>query len=302
MDVIKFLRGLGPSGIERKDFVAEIQVLISELNDNVIPAYYSAETRAKLLKWEDPFCRRVETDVINGLSKSIRSERNFASIVHANLELLSGLLQHVGGEVEKRMATVALGDELPLEVVSLLTIVNDATYVSRFSLDLLNVMLSVEAEKRGAVDGVEQQPPVLVARIKAKYQSYIRTLNTLAITPKEYDNKLRQVENLRFNKKTWAVLQYDRGVTAGLVTTPASGFYWSPIFVARKIVADWQNTRYENAVAKRTEIEMLIQVLEEKQAKGHDNPQIQRELSYSRTRVAKLDRQIAKVEEELNED
>ena len=300
MNIINFIRGLLPR-FDKSRVMEELRVTISELEQTVIPSYSAAADYFKQNKLKSKNNLERSTLFYRNCDVSGGKQATFIGDIARRLEFIKANAEYVLESLEKTLEHDVLSGALNAQKALLIRAASDISFVSRYSLDLLTVVYSMEATERNqdVVDSVGVLPNE-VTRVDQRLIQFARILSDYGIPLAKFEKLIGSVPEVIINDSTIDSL---KGLYQGKQIDPmsnvgVSNFQGSPILWIKMNIAEWQAHRYKVNKEKKKGLELRLLHLKELQ-KGQNNPRLEKEIEYIQERVDKMSYEMNEMEAEL---
>ena len=301
MSIFNFVKKLLPR-IERHTVEEDLRSTEKEATNIVIPSWDAAEKHFRVNKPASEeakdmamaFYRGMD---LHGVSKSV----SFITDIQRRLPVLQKNIVFLKECVDKSMDKDILADGLTIRTAFILRAASNISLVTRYLMALLNYLYAVEAKHFD----VSIDPSLELSRAEMKYvdQNFARFVKLFS----EYTQPLNKITG---ELPEVFVGKSAEGVVAGLHGTNTidpfekyglSGFVGNPIYRIRMVFAEWQNSRYESAKAKKQQLELRLLYLQMQRDDTKD-PVVIKEIERLQTRIESYDKYLRDVEESIAED
>lgn len=301
LQLVSYLKTLLPH-IEKDQILEDLRLTETELDNIVIPAFRDASTFFAMDKFKSKDNDGINNQ-IQGLMKSTRSGRQvtFLGEFSARLQLLRQNIPVLQKLINAEIGRDVVTNGVSSKKVVLIRIAEKFSYISRTSLDLLNLVYVNEASAIGSDVREIGLSPAEMAKAKASVKNLAALLSNYGVEVRDFEKSLGKTPDIllsRLDNGEVESMYSDRDFDS--LTSPFTvGFTGNPIYHIGIVVAEWQAKRYKAAQEKKTTLSLrLLHLNLQKESKG-SNPKIEQEIAYNQQRVAKLDRYLAEVEEDL---
>lgn len=303
MKILNFIKALFPR-LDKDRVLEDLRVTSTELDTVVIPSFtHGAEYfRTNKIKSDankdlsDDFYRKFD---LQGISKS----PNFIGEIARRLPYLRENIDYVKDQIEELMERDILSEGLTAKKAILLRSAEQMSFVSRFAVDLLNMVYVNEAISSDAE--VEENLRLSehdVKKITKNVGIFATWLSDQGIPNKDYVKLYLKIPEVIVNSRSEnAVIAAYKEKDIDPFTSPyVSGFNGSPIYHVRLIVAEWQAARYKANKDKKRMLELRLlhlSLMNEKKS----NSKIEEEIEYTRNRIEKIESYLRETESSLEE-
>lgn len=293
MNLKEYVRGLVPR-MKKRELIDEIDSIVSDLNDTVIPAYEQASDffgeKKLLAKWNEEFDNHFKK------SFKIKYKGNFIKAINETLPLLMenlNSIRRLSDKVEDNWSK----DSVSLLTLNLMKSVNHTEFLVKYARRLLNVSLTMEMN---IGDGKKELEDILkfdMEWLNANKTMFIGVYSIMTMNRSEIQKRLSEIPEVFTGEETADMAESLHGSTKtdslglGLIPLPLNIFYRGG-----KLVAEWQASRYKKAIAERDAIQMRLIYLRQLE-QGNPDPIMRKEIEITQSRVDKLNYEINEMEE-----
>lgn len=288
--------------IDKNQVIEDLRVTSGELDNFVIPSYKHG----------------VDFFKTNKL-KSTKSQ-SLSDIFYRNFDMQGGSKQpSVIGEVAKRLPFIKENTDYILKIAEELyerDIINEGltakkavvlraagnlSFVSRFSIDLLNLLYVNEAiEVNAEIEESMQLSPASIKHVETNIAAFARLVSDYGIPNKKFSSIILETPDIIINSKTESAVRglYNEQDIDRFSNVFKSGFTGNPIYHIRLVVAEWQSSRYKANKDKKKMLELRLLHLKLLNEKKND-AKLEQEIEYIQSRVDKISRYLTEVEESI---
>lgn len=301
MKIISYVKALLPR-VEREKVLEDLRVTAAELDQVCLPNYRQAADFFKANKLQssdnkdlsDLFYRKID---LGGISK----QSTFVNDISHRLAFVRDNVTYVQGQIEALLERDIINEGLTAKKAILLRAAEHLSFLSRFSVSVLNLVYvneAVEADA-GVVESM-QLSPATTKHVQVNFVSFAQLLGDYGIPTRDLEKLIGYVPDVVISSKNENSIKgiyKERDIdpfTSGYVP----GFMGSPIYHIRLTVAEWQASRYKASKDKKKVLELRLLHLKLSQEKK-SNPQVEQEIEYIQGRIDKMERYQREVEESL---
>lgn len=301
MGILDFIKKLLPR-VNRADISDDLRTTEKEMSKVVMPSYQLAADAFRTMKLDSEETKSLQA-VFSANFKQHRSTsaKNFLIDINIrlkdlfeNMSYISNMLDTV---VDKDIITAGLTTRSAFVIRS----ASNMSFLSRYMLSLLNYVYTVEAMHRD----VELEPGIEISKaemkyVESKFHTFVKLFAQYSAEPNEFKRVYEGIPDLIANDRTGKMISavLSSKEVDPMSATGYSGFVGSPIYTARLAFAQWQNSRYESAKAKKQQLEFRLLYLEN-QMKDRKDPALVNEIQRLQDRIEKIDYQLAETDTEL---
>lgn len=292
--------------LQRQAVLEDIDVTVAEIDKTVKPSYTFAaqhfdinrltSTQSKDL--EDSFYRNFK---FSGNAKKYPKVGNFISEINRALGNVRQNLEYVRDLAENVLERDVVREGLTTKKAIILRAAESMSFISNYSLDLLNMVYCYEATEAGIPSSdISSPPPAKVKEVQSRIQMFASALATYGINSSDFKKIYLDVPDV-------SVAPQDEDAVKGMYSPtqldPLETFYISnitlnPIYHVRMMVAEWQYKRYESNKSKKRVLELRLLHLQLQNEKT-PSPAVAKEIKYLQSRVDGLDRDLSSVKADL---
>lgn len=175
------------------------------------------------------------------------------------------------------------------------------SFISNYSLDLLNTVYCYEAEDAGIPRSeISFPPPIKVKDVHQKIQLFASILATYAIRNEDFKKIYMEIPDVSVAPQDSETVRgmYDDATIDPLQTFYLSNVTLNPIYHVRMMVAEWQYKRYENNKSKKRILELRLLHLRLQNEKSPSQT-TSKEIEYLQSRIDGLDKKLSEVKKDL---
>jgi len=301
MKILNFIKALVPR-IEKNTLCEDLRVTISELENVVIPNYQSATEYLKSSKIKSDFNKGL-SDVFyrNFDAQHGGKQSSFIADVNRRLPYIKENTEYILKQIEEIMERDIINEGLTARKAILVRAVECLSFVSRFSIDLLNVVYVKEAlEVNAELQESLEMSPAVVKHVDSHIAKFATIISDYGIPNKDLSKIIMEIPEVIVNSKTANSIQgiYKEKDIDPFTASYISGFTYNPIYHIRLTIAEWQANRYKANKDKKKMLELRLlhlKLLNDKKA----DPKIEQELNYIQNRIDKIEHYLRDVEQDL---
>lgn len=301
--IVDYVKNLLPR-IDKTDVQEDIHVTLGEIDNVVIPslstaaAYFRTTKLASAdnLDLSDEFYRAFD---LQGSAKA----PNFIVELDKRMPMIRANLVYLQQQVENLFERDIINEGLTAKKAVLVRAVEHISFISRFTSDLLNYVYANEAIKLDMkTEESMQLAPAVLKQVLAHFKSYVKLVSSYGIANDKFRKIVLEVPDVAISTRSSSAISgmYKESDLDPFSTAYISGFYGSPIFHFRMVIAEWQAGRYKSNKDKKKALELRILHLKTATAQK-PNPKLEHEIIYTQSRVDKIERYLREVEADLVE-
>lgn len=301
MNIIQIVKSFLPH-LDKDRVIEDLRITAGELDNFALPSYKQASEYFKSSKVKsqankdliDIFYRNFD---MQGMSK----QPNVAAEILKRLIFIKDNTDYILSLAETLYERDIINEGLTAKKAIILKAASAVSFISRYSIDLLNYMYISEAGALGAdlEEGMSLSPAGM-KHIQENIARFSRMLSDYGIPTKKFTNIVLQIPEVAISSKTADSL---RGLYKDNDIDPfgnvfKSGFTGSPIYHLRLQVAEWQSHRYKANKEKKAILELRLLYLKTYKD-GQTDAKLEQEIAHTQSRVDRINRYLAEVEEDL---
>lgn len=301
MGILDFVKKLLPR-FERSTVSEDLRATEKELTKMVMPSYEAAANVFRNFKLESEEVKQLQTvfaaNIKTGYGGSIK---NFVIDINNRLKNLHENARNVAELLDNTIADDVITAGITAPAAFVIRSASNISFLSRYMLSLLNYVYTCEATARDT----EVEPGLEISKAEMKYvetnfHTFVKLFARYSAEPEEFNKLYAAIPDIILNERRarMAMALLEQKETDPLGDSGYAGFVGSPIYSVRLAYAQWQNSRYESAKAKKQQLELRLLYLEN-QLKNRKDPSLANEISHLQDRIEKLDYQLAETDKEL---
>ncbi len=302
MKIGAFIKALLPK-LEKDTLAEDLRITLDELDKIVIPAYNSA---LPFFKTYSPVSKEVallsSSFKRNYSNPKMAKQPNFISDICIALPNVRANAETILGQAEQILSEDIISEGLTAKKVLLVRAASMLSFISRYSIDLLNLVYEAEAQATGTPESYEsiKLAPKVRERTLKHIVQFGLLLSDYGMEGKKFADSLSAVPDILINSKNASSVAsvYKEKEVDPFSDSYMPGFTASPIYHVRLVIAEWQNSRYQANKEKKQVLELRLLYLKQLKDKG-SNAALEREIEYTQNRVTKLERYLESVENDL---
>lgn len=295
MQILNFIKSI--FGHIKKDTILEdLDTTKGEFTQVVVPIYQKAVTQfAKQKPKAADFSGLQNIFNRNYKPSDKHQEKNFIAEINKRLPSLIVNLESVEAQVTDVLERDIIKEGLTAKKAVLIRAAEEMSFISQFSVDILDLVLIREAKAHDASTAVELSQGK-ERDIMDNFDQFARSLAVYSVSPEDFNKSLNDIPDVNLNEKTASSLS---GIYADKIDPVNSymqrEFTYNPIYHIRMIYADWQASRYKALREKKRMLELRIlnlQMLNE----GTNDPAVEKEIEYIKNRVEGIEADMRSIE------
>lgn len=304
MNIFNFTKKLLPR-IERKTVAEDLRTTEKECANIAMPTWSAASEHFRLLGLKSDAAEDMSFNFYRNFNLYRAAKGvNFVQDIERRLPDFHANVVFLQSIIDKYLEKDIIAEGLTVRSAFVLRSASNMSFVSRFILNLLNYIYTVEAEAlETKIDHALQISPAERKYVEQNFVRFVKLFSDYSIDPKAYKARLGEQPDVFIGG---ANNQAASGFFAGskidsLDQVGLAGFVGNPIYRIRLLIAKWQNDRYESAKAKKQQLELRLMYLKSHEDSSED-PSVGREIERLQSRIEGYDRYLREVEESVAED
>lgn len=301
MGILDFVKKLLPR-FERSTVSEDLRATEKELTKMVMPSYEAAANVFRNFKLESEEVKQLQTVFVANIKTGYGgSIKNFVIDINNRLKNLHENARNVAELLDNTIADDVITAGITAPAAFVIRSASNISFLSRYMLSLLNYVYTCEATARDT----EVEPGLEISKAEMKYvetnfHTFVKLFARYSAEPEEFNKLYAAIPDIILNERRarMAMALLEQKETDPLGDSGYAGFVGSPIYSVRLAYAQWQNSRYESAKAKKQQLELRLLYLEN-QLKNRKDPSLANEISHLQDRIEKLDYQLAETDKEL---
>lgn len=301
MNLIEVVRSLLPH-IDKNKVIEDLRVTSSEIDNFGLSSYQHAGDYFKSNKLKS-LTNKDLTDVFyrNFDLQGMPKQSSMVADIAKRLVFIKDNTDYILSLAEDLYSRDILNDGLTAKKTIVLRAAGNLSFVSRFSIDLLNLLYVNEAiESKASIEETMQLSPAAIKHINDHIVPFARLLSDYGIPNKKFSSLVLGVPDVVINAKTADTVKglYKERDIDPFTSVFKSGFTGSPIYHLRLQVAEWQSNRYKANKDKKKMLELRLLHLKMLQDNKSD-AKLEQEINYIQGRVDRINRYLLEVEDSV---
>ena len=298
MKLFDFIRTLSPR-IDRQTVVEDIEVTQKEMTTGVIPAYQSAQIFFKASGFQSDEVKSLQTIFYRNYTKrDSKKQENFLAEIAVKLPYVRENLEYIDNQIDDLFSRDIIKEGLTLRKAAMIRAVDHISFMSRYAIDLINLIYVLEAKHRQTDVEVEYQTNAKAQELTQKNLFvFAKMLEVYGMKPDDFKKQFFGLPEAVVNEQTFqhvSALYRDSGDP--IPQDAVSGFEGNPIYHIRLNIAEWQADRYKSFKDKKKMLELRLMHLKMLEQDKKD-PSLEKEISYIQQRVESIDYKLKKMED-----
>lgn len=301
MKIADFIKALLPH-IDKNKVLEDLRVTSSEIDNFGITSYQHASEHFKTNKIKslsnkdlsDVFYRNF--DVQGGMKQS-----SFIGEILKRMPFVKENVDYILGLAEELFERDIINEGLTAKKAIILRAAGNLSFISRFSIDLLNLVYVNEAiETKAEIEESLRLSPAAIKHINENIGYFARLLSDYGVPTKKFSNIILEIPDVIINTKTKDAVNglYSEKELDPFTNVFKAGFTGNPVYHVRMLVAEWQSNRYKANKDKKKMLELRLLHLKMLQD-GKDDAKLEQEIEYIQGRVDRINRYLIEVEESV---
>lgn len=281
--------------IKKDDVLEDLRITTGELEQGVIPSYTDSVKFFKSEKAKSEEVVAITSVFSRNYGKSVKG--NLISEIESNLKDLHENLKFVSKEIEELLEHDIIKEGLTAKKTILLRAAEHFSFITRFSMDLLNYIYIYETKAAGAEH--DELVPALKNGIEQNIMNFARLYAAYSDRPTAFQKLLNNLPDVVVNEKTYESLAaVYRESLDPLPSVFSKGFENNPIYHLRLVLAEYQANRYKSFKDKKRMLELRLLNLK-MVADDNPDPKVQQEIVYIQSRIEGIEYKMRRMEESV---
>lgn len=296
MNFLTYIQSLAPR-ISKPVVQKDIEATLKELDNQVIPMAHSVAEMYRVHPFTSLASKNLQAEIY-GEIKFRSKAANYLFDLHTLLQNARANLVTIQKAVEVHVQQDTLRDGVTSRVAHLIRSASAISFISRFTLDILDFLLESETDSKTHEASATEIPPARTKYILSSIERYVRLLADFGVPPKDMEKLLEDLpdvfvspQNQRAISSMFSPAQIDPFRKTSLITN----FVGNPIYHLRLMLADFEAKRYNAAKDKKVVMELRLIHLKNL-LDNSPNPRVEREIEGVQKRIDSYDRYIREVE------
>lgn len=300
MKILDFLSKI-TKRVDKDKVLEDLRISIKDLDTNIIPTYQSASEYMLSFK---PKSREAEEAshymlmILKGVKAKDKSN-NLVREINYRLLNVRANAEFIEKETKRILAETTLTTVLEANKAVLIRAIGAIGFLTKFSLDFLNVIYAYEASDQGQESHVKLP---MIRYVEKHRDEFAHLLVSYGVDTSVFEKNYKIMPSTLIGTDTTGV----GAAASGLIEQDpielalTSNFTYSPFLALADITAEWAINRYKAAEYKKSVLELRLLNYKQMREEGGDTPVwLDREISHTQQRIDKLDRYLIGVEEDL---
>jgi hypothetical protein len=303
MKLYDFAKRLLPS-LEKNRIIEDLRVTLAEIENSVVSNYSVATEFFKMNRMKSSEVKDISDEFYRNINdKSIKQSSVIADI-YRRLPNLVENTKYLATLIEAEMEQDVIRDGMTARKILMVRAAESISFLSGYMLDLLNYVYVQETAVVSEDSDAFDLSVVKIKHVENNMSRFAKVLGEYAVQPNEFRKVIKEIPEVVVNEKTQMSVS---GVYKESTLDPfstgymMSGFYYNPIYHVRLAISEWQAGRYKANKDKKKVLELRLLHLKLK-AENKSDPKLEQEITYLQSRIDKIERELKRVEEDLNED
>lgn len=301
LDLVKYIKTLLPH-IDKSQVLEDLRITERELQSVVLPSYSDAASHFSKDKFKSKENNKIDSRILS-LVKSSGYGRptTFIGEFYTRLQNVEKNIDSLIKAIDSEISRDVITDGISSRKAVLIRVAEQFSFISRASMDLLNLIYMNEAlEAKVDVGAISMSKPE-IAKTEQAVDALARLLNGYGIDTREFEKNLDRTPDIilsRAGNKEIEAMYSDKDMDS--MTHPGLvGFVMNPIYHIRMQIASWQVDRYKAAQEKKKTLELRLLHLQILREQNGTNPRLEQEISYTQGRVSRLAKRLQEDEADL---
>lgn len=301
MNLVNVVKAFLPH-IDKTKVIEDLRITTAEVENFALPSYLHATDYFKVSKMKALANKDLESVFYRNFDQQGGVKQpNFVAEIYKRLPYIKENTDYVLSLAEELYERDIINEGLTAKKAVLLRAASSLSFVSRFSVDLLNLLYVNEAiQANAAVEDSMQLSPAVIKHVNENIGNFARLLSDYGIPNKKFSNIVLEIPEVIISSKTADAVKglYKEQDIDPFTNVFKSGFTGSPIYHVRMVVAEWQSNRYKANKDKKKMLELRLLHLKMLNDNKND-PKLEQEINYIQGRVDRINRYLSEVEDSL---
>lgn len=301
MKISEFIKAILPR-MEKDKLAEDLRITIDELDKIAIPSYQAANAFFKTYKFQSEEVEAMSLTFKRNYESKHPRQSNFISDINLALANLRANAETILDQAEAVLNEDIVTEGLTAKKALIIRSAEMLSFVTRYSIDLLNLVYESESKAVGAPESYEaiKLPPIRRETTLKNVNRFAMLLADYSMDTKRFSTALSDVPEIFVNVKNAASIAsiYKEKDIDPFAGSYMAGFSGSPIYHVRLIFTEWQANRYKSNKEKKVVLELRLLYLKSLKDKG-SNASLEREIEHTQDRVNKIERYLNSVETDL---
>ena len=301
MKLLAYVKELLPR-LSKNQIQEDLRITIAEVDQVVLPSYHQAAEFFRSNRFSSDENKDLSDDFYRELEKAgIAKQATFIGEVAIRLPYVRDNATYIQGLIESILERDVINEGLTVKKAILIRAAEHVSFVSRFSVDLLNLVYVNESIKHNTdVQETLRLSQGEINRVVKNIKQFSALISTYGVPNKDFVKILDDIPDVVISRRTEhsIVNLYKESDLDPIPSGLIKGFTGSPIYHVRLIIANWQANRYKANKEKKKVLELRalhLRLLNEKK----NDPKIEQEIQYVQGRIDRLEQNLREDEESL---
>jgi hypothetical protein len=299
--LISYVKALLPR-LDKDQVIEDLRVTVAELDSVVSVSYSAASDFFRSHKFKSSINQNLSADFYRAFDlQGASKQNNFVTEIARRLPYIKDNAVYIQAQVEALFERDILNEGLTAKKALLVRASDHLSFISRFAVDLLNYVYSNESVSVTDEDAEAMKlAPAVQKAVESNFRTFAKLLSGYGIPNEKFSKIVLEVPEVVISSRTSAAVagMYSEGKLDPLNSAVTSGFYGSPIYTIRLLVAEWQAGRYKANKDKKKVLELRLLHLRLEMEKK-PNAKLNDEIVYTQSRVDKIQRYLNEVNADL---
>lgn len=295
MSILDYIRSLAPV-YERRELVSTLQQLQDEHNETLMPLIGDMRELFSTFKFRSDLYAKYE----QSLRRHVRYNTSAIEMMLQSLEQLQKNFPFLEKEVKRLFSIQFSTVNITYDRVNLMRYIEMVAFYIRYARKFLLALIAAEAQAMGK-GTPSSAPPAEREYIENNLAMFAQYWDAVSMTEQELRTDMARVTNAEVNEETHELAV--RNLGAARLGSSRMGINWptptnNVLFSLGKYLAEMQVKKYKAAQEELYALQLRLQELREMAEGGQVSPKLQRFIEATEERIAKLNQQIEKFEED----
>lgn len=291
MNIVEFVKNF-VSRISKDDVIDDIDNTIKSLETCVLPISANFKQNTGSFKSKEvkdylaPF-----TSTYKGKDKN-----NIIEVINFTTPLLITNAKYIKSQLEAELEPDVIKEGLTAKKLVLMRAAEHLEFLSRMSLDVLNICCNLEVATINKEVDYEQPHTIINNQVQENLGHYGFLLSSYAVDEAKMKDLIDKTPDTIFNSTNSDLIGSFYGTTEidPFNVHLMKGFRGNPIYHLRMIYAEFQTRRYKMKKEKKEMLELKILHLKSLNDKNPD-PKTEQMINYTQKRINALEREMEEI-------
>lgn len=291
MEILAYIKRLIP-WLKKDDVLEDLRITVAEFDKTVLPSYETAIDVP--FKSNNKEIKALVATFVRNYKRTKPGKQIIISSINEALPAVVAIAKYLEHELDESLAKDIIADGLEARRVILVRASEHLSFISRYSVDLLNTLYAYEI---GATTGNVDVNPQIIKYINANLPTFCTLLAAYSVKLDLFKHNIDKVPALVISNDNIDALKgvYSQNTIDPVLSGITASFSYNPIYHIRLQIADYQAYRYTAMKDKKKALELRVMYLRSAQEEKPD-PKVEQEISYQQSRIEAMEYKLRKIE------